>query len=649
MDLFGMRTGEGFDSEASGALLAMPTRQRTIGEKEVARAIELLTHYKNGKSNLENQIVENERWYQLRHWDCIRKKAEGGPEPASAWLFNAVMNKHADAMDNYPEPNVLPRERSDEGSAKTLASVLPVVLERCGFEDVYDANWWEKLKHGCGVYGIFWNPTLENGLGDIDIRQIDLLNIFWEPGITDIQKSRNLFTVELVDNDLLEEAYPELKGKLGGQVVDVKQYVYDDTVSTQDKSVVVDWYYKKKAANGRTLLHYAKFCGSTLLFASENDPAYTERGWYDHGLYPFEFDVLFPEKGTPCGFGLISVAKDPQLYIDKLSANILENSMMKTKPRWFVSSSAGINREQLLDWNEPLIEVEGSLEDNRIRQVEVGGVDGIALNILQMKIDELKETSANRDVSSGGSTSGATAAAAIAALQEAGNKSSRDMIAASYRRYKGICYLCIELMRQFYDVTRSFRITGESGGDYQFADFSNEEIADQPMGTDSQGIDLFRKPVFDITIKAQKKNPFSRASQNELAKELYGAGFFNPERAQEVLGALEMMEFEGKDKVQSYVQQGQTLMQMVQQLSALLQQISAGGLGTPSGRPAAASPVKGDAGDGDRQGGGPAAPGRGTVQAGAVQAERTASTPYMDRLAANSRPNPQSTGRVMPG
>ena len=154
--------------------MTTPAPARVIGEEEVAKANAILQKYKSGKANLEEQIIQNERWYQLRHWDYIRKQTAGeNPEPASAWLFNAIMNKHADAMDNYPEPNVLPRERSDEDSARQLASILPAVLERCDFEEAYDKNWWEKLKHGCGVYGVCWNPTLENGLGDIDIQPVD--------------------------------------------------------------------------------------------------------------------------------------------------------------------------------------------------------------------------------------------------------------------------------------------------------------------------------------------------------------------------------------------------------------------------------------------------------------------------------------------
>lgn len=574
----GAQEPEGMAPEMQAMLLTQPREQQRIGKEEVGQAIDILTRYKQGKANLEERVVQDELWWELRHWEAIRrgKKAaqEMGPEPSSAWLFNAILNKHADAMDNYPEPVVLPRERSDEASAKVLSSVLPVILEYNDYEQTYSDNWWEKLKHGTAAYGVFWNSAKENGLGDVDVREIDLLKLFWEPGITDIQQSRNLFIVELVDEDLLEEQYPEHKGKLKGGAVDVKQYIYDDTVDTSNKAVVVDWYYKVQAPNGQTVLQYAKFVGDTLLFASENEPEYRDRGWYDHGLYPVVLDVLFPEKGTPVGFGYVAICKDPQLYIDKLSANIMENSMMTTKKRFFVSESTGINEEEFLDWSKPLVHVQGELDDRRIKEIVCNPLNNIYLSVAQMKIEEMKDTAANRDVNSGGSGSGITAAAAIAALQEAGNKASRDMIAASYRTHVKINSMCIELIRQFYDETRSFRITGEMPGSYQFIDMSNAGIKEQPMGMSSDGVPLFRKPIFDLKIKAQKKNPFSRAEQNERAKELYAAGFFNPERAQEAMGALEMMEFEGIDKVKERVQQGQTLLNICQQLSQQLDQMA---------------------------------------------------------------------------
>lgn len=563
--------------------------KQAIGQEEIAEAAKILSQYKDGKANLETRIVEDELWWELRHWDVIRKeKNPRGPQPTSAWLFNAITNKHADAMDNYPEPLVLPRERSDADSAKTLSAILPVVLEYNDFEQTYSDNWWKKLLHGSAPYGVFWNTEKENGLGDIDIRPLDLLKLFWEPGITDIQDSRNLFIVELVDEELLEQQYPEHKGNLGSGSIEVKQYRYNDTVDTTGKSVVVDWYYKRRTTAGRTVVHYVKFVGNTLMYASENDPVYRERGFYDHGLYPVVMDNLYPEEGMPVGFGMVAVCRDPQLYIDQLSSNILESAMMGSKKRFFASSSSNINKEEFADWNNPIVTVEGELDDKRIKEIEVRPLEGIYLSVLQLKIDEMKETASNRDVNSGSTGSGVTSGAAISALQEAGNKGSRDMIAASYRAYTKIVQMCIELMRQFYDESRAFRVTGQ-GGDYRFVDFSNKAIKAQETGTDSAGEKLFRRPVFDIKIKAQKRNAFSRMEQNERAKELYNMGFFRPDRAQEAQGALEMMDFEGIDKVKEYVQQGQTLLQLVQQMSQMLRMMT--GQGPAVGQMGTAAPA----------------------------------------------------------
>lgn len=541
-----------------------------IDSKRVNEAIQTLKEYKRGKSALDARIIEEERWWKMRHWDIIRGRnkpenpSEERPEPTSAWMFNSIANKHADIMDNYPEPNVLPRERDDEADADTLSSILPVVFERNEYEQTYDRAAWYKLKHGVVAKGIFWNPELENGMGDIDIRFMDILNIQYEPGITDIQASRNIFVTSLKDNDLLEQEYPKLKNKLGGHTIEVKEYVHDDSVDISNKSVVVDWYYKKRTPAGKTILHYCKFVGTEVLFASENEPEYQETGYYEHGKYPIEFDVLFPEEGTPVGFGYIAIMRSPQLYIDKLSQVILENSMMSAKVRFFAKKGSGINVDQFLDWSQPLVEYEGQIDN--LKQIEVQQVGTNVLNVLQMKIDELKETSSNRDVSQGSSSGGVTAAAAIAALQEAGNKTSRDMIASSYRSYTQECYLAIELIRQFYDEKRTFRITGDTGG-YEYIAFDNSNIKGKAIPPAYAGQELepgyteaVRVPVFDIVVKPQKRSPYSKMAQNELAKELYSMGFFNPQLAEQTLGALELMDFDGQEAVKDRVQQGQTLL-----------------------------------------------------------------------------------------
>ena len=549
---------------------------KPVGAKEIDEAWQTLMRYKEGKANLERRIIDSQQWYKLRQWECLRRKdkkdknsKDNQVEPVSAWLFNAICNKHADAMDNYPRAVILPREESDQQQAKTLSSIVPVVMDMCDFEQVYSDVMDDKLIAGTGVYGVFWDASKHNGLGDIDIEAIDIINLFWEPGITDIQQTRNLFYLSLRDSDLLAEEYPQLKDHLTAPVIDIGQYVYDDNVDTTKKSVVVDWYYKKRQG-GKTVLHYCKFIAghNEPIFASENETEpvldefgavisqpMSETGWYEHGLYPFIFDPLFRTKGTPCGFGYVDVGKNTQEYIDRGDKAIMQNMLFNCKPRHFIRNDGSVNEQEYADVTSDFVHVDGALGQDSIMPVNSKVLSPIYVNILNNKIDELKETTGNRDVSTGGTTGGATAAAAIAAMQEAGSKLSRDSSKAAYRAYRRVVLMIIELMRQFYDTDRCFRILGEDGTE-SFVHFSNAGITPQAQGTMLNGVPMeigidvgYRLPLFDVNVSAEKNSPYSRLSQNELAMQFYTAGFFNPAAAESALACLTMMDFDGKDSV----------------------------------------------------------------------------------------------------
>lgn len=540
-----------------------------IGVEQIREANNTLQKYKQGKANLEQRIIDNEQWYKLRHWECMRDKKQQ-VQPTSAWLFNSLANKHADAMDNFPSPNILPREESDKGEAEMLSSIIPVILEQNDFEETYDNVQDYRLKSGTGVYGIFWDNEKMNGLGDISILKADLINLFWEPGITDIQRSRHLFHVELADNDLLEQEYPQLRGKLSSSSIDLSKYVYDDTVDTSTKSAVVDWYYKKRQ-NGRNVLHYCKYVNDVVLFATENDPEMAERGWYDHGQYPFVFDPLFSMEGTPCGFGYIDVGKDTQAYIDRANQAIMQNMLANAKPRHFIRSDGSVNEAEYADTTKDFIHVDGSLGQDSILPVQGKPLNNVYIEVLHDKIDELKETTGNRDISTGGTTSGVTAASAIAAMQEAGSKLSRDNNKASYRAFRKVVLMVIELIRQFYDLPRCFRIIGENGT-ARFVEYSNANLQPQMQGME-MGVDMgYRLPLFDVEITAQKASPYSKMSQNELALQFFGAGFFNPQMSDQALACLEMMDFDRKQGIMQRIAQNgmmyKAAMMMMQQQMA---------------------------------------------------------------------------------
>jgi hypothetical protein len=253
----------------------------------------------------------------------------------------------------------------------------------------------------------------------------------------------------------------------------------------------------------------------------------------------------------------------------------MKNMLANAKPRHFVRIDGSVNEEEYADLDKDFIHVDGNLGQDSILPVQGKPLNDIYVQVINNKIDELKETTGNRDISTGGTSSGVTAASAIAAMQEAGSKLSRDNSKAAYRAFRKVCLMVIELIRQFYDLPRCFRIMGENGA-ARYVQYSNAGISPQFQGVE-MGVDMgYRVPMFDIEITTQKQSPYSKMSQNELALQFFGAGFFNPQMADQALACLDMMDFDRKQFIMQKIAQNGTLYQqlmMAQQQMLQLAQI----------------------------------------------------------------------------
>lgn len=541
-------------------------RREPIGEAEVNEAEAIRGRYRDAKSKDDAHIKKCIDWFKLEQ----RKYYKGSGDDkdvkqSTSWTFNVIANKHGDAMDNIPTANILPREENDTEEAKNLSDIIPVILEQCEFEKTYSKEAWYLYSTGVGAYTIVWNPKKHNGEGDIDVQFVDVRNLFYEPGIEDIQKSKNVFYIDLCDIEDMENEYPQLRGKV--KPADTKSQVLDDSdlLDMAKKTLVVDWYYKRKSESGKTVLHYCKYCSGVVLYATENDPDLASRGWYDHGMYPFVIESGYPVSGKLCGLGMIDVCASPQEYVDRLSEAILENTLANTSPRYFARANGGVNETEFLDYTKKIVHLDGTPETT-IYPINGKPLPGGALNVLTQKIDELKETSGTRDVATGGTASGVTAASAIAAMQEAGSKLSRDLIASQYRTFKALIVFVIELIRQYYTLPRCFRILGERGA-YEFIKYTNAGLVAQDQG-DVGGTQLGQRlPMFDVEIVPEKKSPYKRISQNELILQFYQLGLLAPQNADQALLCFQLMDFDNKDTLIGKVSQNATLLARLQDMT----------------------------------------------------------------------------------
>ena len=548
-----------------------------IGKEQVRRFVEILQKYKTGKVQTERRIVSSENWWKLRN----HTEDEGAEDNAkgfksrSAWLHNVIVSKHADATEAYPEPVFLPREEADKQEAAKLSNIVPCILEQNKFEDTYSAVMWQKMKTGTGAYKVVWDANKLNGLGDINISRVNLLNLYWEPGITNIQSSPFFFHAELHDKNELMEKYPQLRGKLKSEGFVSTKFLYDDSVDTSDKATVIEVYYRKRV-NNQVILHFCRFVDDEVLYATENDmeipmeqqqspegpvfdamgqpvmvelgPSRAETGLYDHGKYPYVFDALFPVEGSPCGYGFVDICRNPQAQIDLLNTAFVNNARAGAIPRYLSRTDGNVNEDEFLDMTKPIVHVSGNVDEATLRKVEHNNLDGNYIAMVDRLVEQLRQTSGNTEAATGQAPSGVTTASGIAALQEASGKGSRDSTKGSWRAFGEVSELIIELIRQFYTAPREFRIIGQYGAE-EFVTYSNEALQPQHQGTD-MGMDMgYRLPVFDIKISAQKKNVYTRLAQNELALQFFKMGFFNPQLADQVVPCLEIMDFDGKDEL----------------------------------------------------------------------------------------------------
>lgn len=556
-----------------------------LNKAEVSKILDALKLYKDNKAALDSKIIEHEDWFKGQYWKYIsgNNAEQKTLNPTTSFLFNAIWNRHADAMDNYPEPVFLEREADDKEEADKLSKIVPLALEKADFEATYSDVWWYKLKQGAGIYGVFWDNSKENGLGDIAIKKVDLLRVYCEPHITNIQDSRYLFVLSLENSEAMRKRYPKAEIPEDATDMTVKGYFNDYSDSMlRGKTCVIDCYERGKNVAGRDVVHLTKLVGEKVIYSTKTDPALSQSGLYDHGLYPFVTDVFIPVENSPFGMGMIDIAKGTQAQIDKLSYLIERNALIAGRQKWLIKRDSGFDAKQLADMSVDFVECDRNVDDSIIRPVQANPIPNYIIAERQNKINELKELIGNRDFTQGSTTGGVTAYGAITALQEAGSKLSRDMIKTSYRAYRDIAYMVVELIRQFYTEERKFRITGEAGA-VDYVGLDNSGLADQPieqdmpmMPEDTEGMgaqeQMYRKVIFDIEIVPQKKNPFNTISHNQMIMDLFRMGAFQPEMADATATALDAMIFDNKDSLIQAVKEKGGLYEQVQQLMQLAEQ-----------------------------------------------------------------------------
>jgi len=519
-----------------------------------------LKQYFYASSMLRKRYKRNDLFYQLRHWELLTNPDEAtsaGLTPVTPVLFATIDSIHADIMDAYPEATILGETVEDAPQGEIITDTVEFVYNRRRYRRTWRDWALSLLIHGTAIHEVFWDKTLYNGLGDINVQYWSARNFLWNPIVANIQGSEMVFKVTFKPAELVEARYPGKKIERDSFTADsMHEEYYNRSPGNEHDGkpvMITDMWWREFDDDGKASVYMAKFAGGTLLERRTNESV------YGHGMYPFVATACFPIEGQVHGMGFPDVFGDMQSTIDRLDQIMISNAELSSKVKLLVSAQAEVNEEELRDWNSPL--VHGTrVSDDVLRWFQPKPLSPYTMQLQRNKIDDIKEESGQNAFVRGEGGKSVTAASAIMALQEAGSKRSRNIVTNLYDAFADVTDMVIKLIGEFYTEGRTFVITGKDGT----MDNRTVSAADTMRNGET--------PIeFDIQVHVQKQVPYKSVYMDERLVQLV--------QLQAIPGkvAVQLMDFDRKDEViaamDAYDQEKALIQMLFEQVVELRQRL----------------------------------------------------------------------------
>ena len=448
---------------------------------------------------------EHEQMRKARMLRARRPDEQSRTAPTGNTLGSCVDNMIADQIDNLPEAVMLPEREETAQSAEEMDDVVSFVLYRAGWPGKYQTLMEDAIVTGTGVAQVFWDETLEEGEGMVNVLAWHPEDFYPDPMYEDIQDGRGCFKATRTSVAWVEEHYPHAKGYVTGDEYAKEESDDRQTPEGDTRVTLLEFWYKKyDAATKRTHIHMAQAAGRALLFSTETgygaESAYPE-GLYAHGEYPF---VLYKYRDAwrkPFGTGLIHDYYDTQTAIDRYAKYIDDNARESSVQRHFIRRGSGVNPDDVADLRKTIIEWEGNDIREVMQTVQAAPINGQVYEMMRYLADTMKQDCGQNQFTRGEGGLNVTAGTAIHYLQEAGGKITRWHGERFKDAFRKMVEQILWVLSEYMEPGRKLRIIGgwnSSGG-------MRERIIEL-VAPDKRGGTLPR-PAYTVRVQVQRGNP----------------------------------------------------------------------------------------------------------------------------------------------
>lgn len=525
-----------------------------------------MTYYRDEWQRLDDNVTIYEGTYWGEN-DAEVVRGDRKPRMATPMITSCIENIKADLMDELPEAVILPDAAGESPmvTAKVLTKVVEQELDACDWEGEYVKGVQDFLQDGWCVFEAGHDPLENNGLGGAFIRYVMNKNFMCDPQTPNLQDGRACFVLDVKPWDWFKQHYPDIFPYMTADEGLIEADRIESTTEPERaKSLrLIEMWVKEFDADKRTTaVHFVRVAGHQVI---EDSKLTYERGYYEHGLFPFRVCTLYPQKGSALGLGICDLFKDTQRYADKLNAILLENALRARTPRLFIQEGL-VDIEDVRDFSREAIEVQGNLEA-AVKWMDTQPLPAYLMNFAQLMQQSIKNEAGSNDQSRGQTAGGVTAASAITALQDMSTKRSRMEARELQRGFKECVRMMIEIMREKDIVPREVVIT--VNGQPKILPFDSRSL----YRGNGEGR---RVPIEAlITIKTSRQTRFSRMAHNELV--LQFVNMF--QQTADPLIMMEALEMDDKEQILDTIRKAQhggmlALQQQNAQMQAQLQQMS---------------------------------------------------------------------------
>ena len=387
-------------------------------------------------------------------------------DQVSNFVFSTIEAIRPIMTDNNPKFLAIPNNPQGQDFSSDVQMALDYEWDREKMATKLPAQLIPMLVYGTAVWFVQWNGK-DGEYGNINVRPVDPFNIFPDPLAEDVDSAEFIIYATYKNANQIKQQFPKKASAIEGSRISMSELVNnrDESDSQEENQVLIlemwcrDWTTMDENEDGEQTLKYPKGRVITclpelgILLDDKKNP-------YKDGKFPFilmkNYDVPFKFWGT----GEVEQILSPQMYINELTNQIIDNAKNTANMQWIIDKNSGIGQGKLT--NRPGLVIRKNPGSEVRRDTPPPMPSYVRETIDVMKAD-IQDISGVLDSLKGEKQTGVVAASAILALQEASQSRIRLKIKIMESNLTELANMVYSRMQQFWKLDRWVRVTDIEG------------------------------------------------------------------------------------------------------------------------------------------------------------------------------------------